>query len=123
MGRDDAIYELCKADARIFFPGSHSGRADAVRLLLADGWSVTWNDRPNGLRTRCGFIRITNPEDLPVEIDGPEIARGIKVEDPRDAWEILVRAPALDPVFLGGLTDRLVERGPGPNRAFVPLAA
>ena len=45
MSRDDEIYALCEADKAIFFPGCHRGRADVVRALLADGWSVTWTDK------------------------------------------------------------------------------
>jgi hypothetical protein len=55
MTRDDEIYELAKEDRRVFFPGSHASILEAVRVLLADGFSARWEERGETLRNRMGW--------------------------------------------------------------------
>ena len=121
MSRDDEIYELTKKDQRIFLPGSHRSRVSAVRVLLAKGWWASWVDRSEELRPRTGWVSIESTAGERVEDVGPDLAPALKVTDPSEAWRLLTDAPQLDPVFLGGLRDRLVERGPDFPR--IPLAA
>jgi hypothetical protein len=61
MTRDDEIYELAKEDRRVFFPGSHASILEAVRVLLADGFSARWEERGETLRNRMGWGVVKDP--------------------------------------------------------------
>ncbi|MBX3191585.1 MAG: hypothetical protein KF819_31625 [Labilithrix sp.] len=115
MERDDEIYAVARADKRAFLPGGHAGRVAALRALLPAGSRVTWNDRSDAIRPRCGFVSVFDAAGAKIFVDEDGALAKAVTHTPSDAWSILSRARDIDPTFLEGVTARLVEPGSAPD--------
>jgi hypothetical protein len=106
VARDDELYALVQEDQRIFFPGGHPGKAQAVQALLGPGYRAIWNDRSGGKRY-CGFVTIRHERGEGWHLEyAPADAWRVSTGDA--AWALLV--DGIDAGALASVDARLLER-------------